>query len=82
MYATIKIHLDPEEYAPVERFARELHVTTETIAYTALHALMQRAREPAVRRQIVNLETGRREGLPAWADDARSVHIYESKQDD
>ena len=25
---------------------------------------------------------GRREGLPTWADGARGVHIYESKQDE
>ncbi len=82
MHTTIKIHLDPEEYAPIDRLARELRVTPEAVAYTGLHAIMQHAREPEVRRQIANLQTGRHEGLPAWADDARSVHIYESKQDD
>ncbi len=82
MYTTIKIHLDPEEYAPIDRLARELHVTPETVAYAGLSSLMQHARETAVRHQIVSLETGRRAGLPSWADDARSVHIYESQRDD
>ncbi len=59
-----------------------MNVTPETIAYAGLHTLMQHAREAGVRHQIVSLQIGRPEGLPAWADDARSVHIYESKQDD
>ncbi len=82
MPTTIKIHLDPEEYAPIDRLARELHVTPETVAYTGLNSLMQHVRDAAIRRQIVSLQTGRRAGLPRWADDARSVHIYESQHDD
>jgi len=82
MHTTIKIHLDPEEFAPIDRLARELQVSPEAVAYSGLNTLMLHAREADIRRQIVNLQTGRREGLPAWADAARSVHIYESQKDD
>lgn len=82
MHSTIKLHLDFEEFAPVERLAQALRVTPEAIAYAGLNGLMSRAGDAHVRQEIVNLHHGRREGLPAWADAARGVHIYESKQDE
>jgi hypothetical protein len=82
MHPTIKLHLDPEEFAPIDRLANELQVTPEAIAYAGLNEIMSRARDAAVRKEIVALHAGRREGLPTWADDARGVHIYESKQDE
>ncbi len=42
---------------------------------------MRHAGETGVRRDIADLSLGRSSGLPAWADDARSVHIYEGKHD-
>lgn len=82
MHSTIKLHLDPEEFAPIERLAKELQVTPEAIAYAGLNSIMRRARETGTLREIAAAHAGRREGLPPWADDARSVHIYESKQDE
>lgn len=82
MHTTIKLHLDPEEYAPVARLAKKLQVPPEVIAYAGLNCIMQRSRDAAAQQEIVDLNSGRREGLPTWADDARSVHIYESKQDE
>ncbi|HTT55945.1 MAG TPA: hypothetical protein VMF63_02475 [Opitutaceae bacterium] len=82
MNTTIKLHLDPEEFAPIERLATKLAVTPETIAYAGLNCIMERAREAAGRQEIVDLHLGRHEGLPSWADNARGVHIYESKHDE
>ncbi len=82
MYTTIKLHLDREEFAPIARLAKELHVTTEAVAYAGLSALMSRATEAVIRKEIVDQHLGRREGLPSWADGARGVHIYESKHDE
>ena len=82
MHPTIKLRLDPEEFAPIARLARELHVTPEAVAYAGLNGIMRRAREAEARREIIATHAGRHEGLPSWADQARGVHIYESKQDD
>lgn len=82
MHSTIKLHLDPEEFAPIDRLAKELHVTPEAIAYAGLDCIMQRGREAGAQKEIIALHFGRHQGLPAWADDARGVHIYESKQDE
>jgi hypothetical protein len=82
MHSTIKLRLDPEEFAPIVRLAKELHVTPEAVVYAGLHGIMRRAREAEARKEIIAAHTGRHEGLPKWADDARSVHIYESKQDE
>ena len=83
MKPTIRLHLDREEFGPIERLARELQVTPEAVAYAGLDCIMRRVQEsPGVRKEIVDLEFGRREGLPPWADGARGVHIYESKKDE
>ena len=82
MHPTIKLHLDPEEFAPVARLAQELRVTPEAIAYAGLNRIMRSAAEKDTRRDIVALHTGHHEGLPTWADGARGVHIYEGKQDE
>jgi len=82
MNPTIKLHLDPEEFAPIERLAKTLAVTPEAIAYAGLNCIMARVGEAAARQEIVDLHFGRREGLPTWADGARGVHIYESKHDE
>ena len=82
MHPTIKLRLDPEEFAPIARLAHELHVTPEAVAYAGLNGIMRRAREAEARREIIATHAGRHEGLPTWADHARGVHIYESKQDE
>jgi hypothetical protein len=82
MNPTIKLHLDPEEFAPIERLAQKLGVTPEAIAYAGLNCIMERVLEAAAHKEIVDLHLGRQEGLPSWADHARGVHIYESKHDE
>jgi hypothetical protein len=82
MHSTIKLHLDPEEFTPIERPAKELHVTPEAVAYAGLNGIVQRVREAGTQREIVALHFGRRQGLPTWADGARGVHIDESKLDE
>lgn len=82
MHPTIKLHLDREEFAPIERLAKKLAVTPEAIAYAGLNGIMARIRDAAACQEIIDLSRGRQEGLPPWADDARGVHIYESKQDE
>ncbi|MFA5057150.1 MAG: hypothetical protein WC485_03480 [Opitutaceae bacterium] len=82
MHPTIKLHLDPEEFAPIERLASELHVPPEAVVYAGLDCIMRRVQEAGVRQAIADLHTGRQEGLPPWADGARGVHIYESKHDE
>ena len=81
-HISIKLRLDPEEFAPIVRLAKELDVTPEAVVYAGLHGIMRRAKEAEARKEIIAAHTGRHEGLPKWADDARSVHIYESKQDE
>ena len=82
MNSTIKIHLDPEEYAPVERLAQALRVSTEAIAYAGLNLMMHArgGRGPPGDRRSPSWAAA--SGLPPWADAARGVHIYESKQDE
>lgn len=82
MKTTIRLHLDPEELIPIERLAKRLQVPPEAIAYAGLNCIMARMHEAAAQKEILDLHLGRREGLPAWADGARGVHIYESKHDE
>ena len=82
MNTAIKLRLDQEEFTPVVRLARELHVKPEAVAYAGLNLLMARAGEALIRKEIVDQYLARAQGLPAWADGARGVHIYESKHDE
>jgi len=82
MNSTIKLHLDPEEFAPVARLARDLQLTPEDVVYAGLDRIMKDSRESSTRQEIIDIQKGRHQGLPVWADDARGVHIYESKQDE
>jgi hypothetical protein len=79
---SIKLHLDQSEFDAVERFAATLNVKPETVAYCALNRLMLTARDPEVRKDIVETADWRKDNLPLWSDSARSVHAYEGKADD
>jgi hypothetical protein len=63
MHPPIKLRLDPEEFAPIERLAQELHITPEPVAYAGLNCIMRRAKEAAARKEIMDVHTGRRESL-------------------
>jgi hypothetical protein len=79
MHPTIKLRLDPEEFAPIARLANELHVTPEAVAYAGLNGIMRRAREAEAHKEIIAAHAGRHEGLPTWADDARSTSTKASR---
>lgn len=80
--STLKLHLDDEELAAVERYAATLQVKAEDVAYAALNRLMLQARDEAVRTDIVETRDWRGDNLPLWSDTAHSVHAYEAKHDD
>ncbi len=79
---TVKIHLDPAEYAVVSRYASKLDVSPEDIAYAGLDYIMSHTGDATLRTQIVETKAGRAENLPIWADTERSVHAYEGSADD
>ena len=80
--SAIKVHLDAEELAAVERYADTLHVKAEDVAYAALNRLMMQGRDKAVRADILDTKAWRRDNLPLWSDTAHSVHAYEAQHDD
>lgn len=78
----IKIQLDSAEYAAVLRFAREIHVKPEDVAYAALNRLMQGSDTLEARVDIVDTKAWRGDNLPLWSDSAGAVHAYESMPDE
>ena len=74
----IKLHLEAEEYEPLNRLASELGVRPEVIVYTGLDEIMKRAKEEGIREKIYEIRNMRRSTLPSWADHAHEVHAYES----
>ena len=80
--SALKVHLDSEELAAVERLAAMLNVKPEDVAYAALNRLMLQAHDTALHDDIVETRALRRENLPLWSDTAHSVHAYEGKHDD
>jgi hypothetical protein len=79
--SALKVHLDDEELAAVERMAAMLNVKAEDVAYAAINRLMLQAYDPAVHDDIVETRAWRRDNLPLWSDSAHSVHAYEGKHD-
>lgn len=80
--ATIKLHLEAAELDAVARFAETAGTKPEAVLYAALNRLMLAARDPAVRKEILETWAWHRDNLPLWADSACSVHPYEGKPDD
>lgn len=80
--SALKLHLDDEELAAVERYAAALNVKPEDVAYAALNRLMLQARDPAVQTDIRETRDWRGANLPLWSDTAHSVHAYEGRHDD
>lgn len=79
--SAIKLHLEQAERDAVVRFAEEIGVSVEDVAYAALNRLMMRAEDPELQRDIVETRDWRKDNLPLWADSACSVHAYEGKPD-
>jgi hypothetical protein len=69
--SAVKIHLEYAEAVAVEHYAEVLGVTTEDVAYAALHQLMLRANEPQVQHDIVHTRSSRHQSLPPWSDTKR-----------
>lgn len=82
--SAIKIHLPDEELSAVRRYAEEIGVTPEDVAYAALNRLMLQTKtdEEEIDSEIVEAREWRKNNLALWSDSARSVHIYEGKGDD
>lgn len=82
--SAIKIHLPDEELSAVRRYAEEIGVTPEDVAYAALNRLMLQTKtdEEEIDSEIVEAREWRKNNLALWSDSARSVHIYEGKSDD
>jgi hypothetical protein len=79
---SIKLHLDQAEYDAIARFATELNVKPEAVAYAALNRLMLQTHDPELRTEIAQTWAWHRANLPLWSDSACSVHAYEGKADD
>lgn len=80
--SAIKISLDSAELAAVRRYADELHVTPEDVAYSALNRLMMNSASGEVREDIIQTKAWRKDNLPLWSDSAGSVHAYEAMPDE
>ena len=80
--STIKLHLEQAEYAAVERFADQIHLKPEAIAYAALNRLMLESRDPKVRAEIADTWDWHKTSLPLWSDSAGGPHGYEGKADE
>jgi len=77
----IKIHVEHEEMAAIQRRAGELGLTVEALAYGAINCSMSHVKEPFCRARIDQAVGERGHDLPLWSDSARSVAIYESMPD-
>ncbi len=82
--SVIKLHLQDEEYAAVQRYAEAIGVNPEEIAYAAVNRLMLQLKtdEPAINQEIIEARDWRQSNLALWSDSARSVHAYECKGED
>ena len=79
---TIKVHLEQAELDAVERFAEEIKVKPEAVAYAALNRLMLASRNPLVRADIADTWDWHHNNLPLWSDTAGGPHGYEGKADE
>ena len=72
--SAVQIHLEYAEVAAVEHYAELLGVSTEDIAYAALHQLMLRAQDPQMQNEIVHTRATRHASLPPWSDTKHATH--------
>lgn len=75
---TVKIHIEKDELAPVQRLATELKVSVEDVVYASLDMLMEHAKDEETIKHIHRSTSGRKTCLPRWADKPREIHAYES----
>ena len=74
---SIKIHLEAEEYEPIQRLAKQLDIEIKDIAYTAINRLMMKQTDEDIQKAIQNTHKWRKQDLPIWADKAQEIHAYE-----
>ncbi len=93
----IKLHLNSSEFDPIKRTADALGCGVEDLVYVAVDEYMSRLGDfkkfcgaecqkihtdfNAMREQVLNTKSARKNNLPPWADSAESVHAYESMPD-
>jgi hypothetical protein len=66
--SAVKIRLDQAESLALEHFAEVLGVSTEDVAYAAVHEFMLRTSDPLVQHEVVRLRDSRRQSRPPWTD--------------
>ncbi|MBL4575863.1 MAG: hypothetical protein JKY51_07175 [Opitutaceae bacterium] len=74
---SIKIHLEAEEYEPIQRLAKQLDMEIKDIVYTALDELMMKKEDPKIQKALQKIHQWRKQDLPTWADKAQEIHAYE-----
>ncbi len=78
---TIKIHVDHEEMAAIQRRADAHGIKVPELAYGALNCMMSHCMESYCIGRISQAIREKEGDLPPWSDSARSIGIYESKKD-
>ena len=78
---TIKINVDHEELAALERRANAHGIKVPDLVYGALNCMMSHSKESYCIGRVGQAIREKGGDLPAWSDSARSVGIYESKKD-
>jgi len=74
---TIRVHLEAEEYEPIQRLAKKLDIKMEDIAYTAINQLMMKQADRDFEEALQKTHKWRKKDLPKWADKAQEIHAYE-----
>ncbi len=78
---TIKIHVDHEELAAIQRRADAHGVKVPDLVYGALNCMMSHGTESYCIGRVGQAIREKDGDLPAWSDSARSIGVYESKKD-
>ena len=78
---TIKIQVDHEELAAIQRRADAQGIKVQDLVYGALNCMMSHSAESYCIGRGAQAIREKGNDLPAWSDSARSVGIYESKKD-
>ena len=78
---TIKIHVDNEELAAIERRAAAHGIKVPELVYGALNCMMSHSKESYCIGRVGQAIREIGGDLPPWSDSARSIGIYESKKD-
>jgi hypothetical protein len=80
--AVIKLHLENEEQAALERLAGDLKVPPEELIFVALNQLMLNRDKSGLSAEVERVRKWRKDNLARWSDPARVPHVYESLPDE